>query len=128
VFFNQIVTRQVSLFADEQFASRDASIVDRQDNQFRVGVNYIHPRGLFARASTRFIRQRFLHTQVVGLPDSAFALTDAEVSYEFHRKHGLLVWTVTNLFDRHFQAVVDGLSVDTPLPFRTMVLSLRWRP
>jgi hypothetical protein len=64
----------------------------------------------------------------VGLPESTFPLTDAEVSYEFHGKHGLLAWTVTNLFDRHFQAVVDGLSVEAPLPFRTIVLSLRWRP
>jgi tetratricopeptide (TPR) repeat protein len=126
-FFNQIVTRQISLFADEQFVSREAFIVDRQDNQFRVGVNYIHPRGVFARLATRFLRQHFLDTPVAGLTDSSFSLTDAELDYEFHGKHALLTWSVSNLFDRRFQTIVENLSVEAPHPFRTMILSLRWR-
>ena len=127
VFFNQIVTSRLSLFADDQFATRDAPIVDRRDNQLRAGLNYILPSGLFARVSTRWLRQRFLNTEVAGLPDSSFALTDAEVKYEFARKHGLLTFTVTNLFDSSFKAVIENLSVDSPKPFRTAIVSLRWR-
>ena len=127
VFFNQIVTRQISLFADNQYVYRDAFLFDRGDNLVRLGVNYIHPAGVSARVTTGLVTQRFRRTQVVGLPDSTFALTDVALSYEFARKHGLLTLAVANAFDRHFEAVVEGLSVELPLPYRTAVASLRWR-
>jgi hypothetical protein len=127
IFFNQIVSRRVSLFADEQFVSRDSAIVDRRDNQARAGLNYIHPRGLFAKVSARWLRQRFLDTPVAGLPESSFVLADAEVTYEFAQKHGLVTWTVGNLFDTRFRTVIENLAVESPLPYRTMVLTLRWR-
>src|SRR5262249_54461902 len=76
MFFNQIVTREISVFADEQFATRKAFLFERDDNQVRVGANYIHPIGLSARISTRFLSQHFRNNQVVGLQDSDFALTD----------------------------------------------------
>ena len=127
IFFNQIVTRQVALFADEQFITRDAALVDRHDSQVRLGVNYIHPIGLYAKVATRFLRQTFSNTTVVGLPQGSFALTDASVQYEFARKRGLLTGTATNLFNRQFRAVIEELAVESPLPYRTVVLSLRWR-
>jgi tetratricopeptide (TPR) repeat protein len=127
VFLNAILTRRLSLFADEQLVIRDALIVNRRDNQVRVGVNYIHPRGLFARVSTQAFRQRFFDTTVTGLPDGSYVLTDVTLQYEFARKHGLLTWTIANLFDRRFQTVVEDLAVESPLPYRTMVVSLRWR-
>lgn len=126
-FFNQILGNQFSVFADEQFAHRSAFLFDRDDNQFKVGVNYVHPRGMFARVSTRFLHQRFFNTPVVGLPESSFALTDAEFKYEFAAKRGLIKCTITNLFDRAFLAVIEGLSVESPLPHRTAVVTLRWR-
>jgi tetratricopeptide (TPR) repeat protein len=127
VFFNQILTRRLALFADEQFITRDARTVDRHDNQVRLGINYIHPRGIYAKVATRFLKQTFSNTSVAGLPESSFALTDASVQYEFGRKRGLLTWSVTNLFDRSFRAIIENLAVESPLPHRTMVLTLRWR-
>jgi tetratricopeptide (TPR) repeat protein len=128
VFFNRIVTRRISVFADDQFIHREPFLFERDDNQVRVGANYIHPRGLFARISTRFITQRFRNTPVDGLPQSTYPLTDTELNYDFAHKHGLLTWTITNLFDRQFQTVIEGVSVEAPLPYRRMIVSLRWRP
>jgi tetratricopeptide (TPR) repeat protein len=127
LFYNQIVTRRFAVFADEQYVTRDAPVVDRHDNQVRVGLNYIHPRGIFARVATSFTHQTFTNTQVVGLPNGSFAVTDASLQYEFARKHGLLSWTATNLFNREFRTVIEDLTVTSPLPYRAMVLSLRWR-
>ena len=126
-FFNQILGSQFSVFADEQFAHRSAFLFDRDDNQLRIGVNYVHPRGMFARVSTRFLHQRFFNTPVAGLPDSSFALTDAGFKYESAAKRCLIRCPITNLFDRAFQTVIEGLSVESPLPYRTAVVSLRWR-
>jgi tetratricopeptide (TPR) repeat protein len=125
--YNQIVTRRVALFADEQYITRDATLVDRQDNQVRVGVNYIHPAGIYAKVATSFLNQTFSNTPVVGLPGGSFTLTDASVQYEFARKRGLLTATMTNMFNRRFRTVIENLSVEAPLPYRVMVLSLRWR-
>jgi tetratricopeptide (TPR) repeat protein len=127
VFYNQIVTRRLSLFADEQYITRDATLVDRHDNQVRLGVNYIHPAGIFAKVATRVLNQSFSNTPVVGLPDGSFTLTDASVEYEFARKRGLLTWTVTNLFNRKFRTIIEDLTVEAPLPYPVMALTLRWR-
>jgi len=127
LFFNQILTRQLALFADEQYITRDATLVDRHDNQVRLGVNYIHPRGIFAKVATRYLRQTFTNTPVVGLPDGSFFITDVNLQYEFARKRGLLTWTATNLFNRRFRTVIEDLTVESPQPYRAMVLSLRWR-
>jgi hypothetical protein len=127
LFFNQILSKRISLFADEQYVRNDATLVDRRDNQVRLGLNYIHPRGIFARVSTRLLNQRFFNTPVVGLPESSYALTDADITYEFYRKRFLLTGTIRNLFDRSFVAVIDGLSVEPSLPYRTAIVTLRWR-
>ncbi|HEX8031519.1 MAG TPA: tetratricopeptide repeat protein, partial [Vicinamibacterales bacterium] len=127
VSYNQIVSRRVSLFADSQYITRDATLVTRRDTQVRLGINYIHPSGIYARVATRLLDQAFSDTPVVGLPNGSFALTDASVQYEFARKRGTLAWTVTNLFNREFRTVIEDLTVEAPRPYAVMAVSLRWR-
>jgi len=126
-FFNQILTRRFGIFADEQFVRRDAALVNRNDNLIRVGASFTHPAGITARIATRLFSQRFLDTPVQGLPEDTFVLSDAELNYEFARKHGLLTWSVTNLGNNGFRTIIEDLAVESPLPYRTMTLSLRWR-
>ncbi len=126
-FFNQILGSRAGLFADEQFIRRRAVLFDRDDNQIGVGVNYIHPRGLFVRISARSLTQRFSRTTVTDLPESSFVLADTELKYEFAGKRGLLTCSVTNLFNRGFHAVIENLAVEQPLPQRRMSITLRWR-
>jgi len=127
VFFNQVVTRRFGVFADEQFATRDAPIVNRHDNLLRVGASFTHPAGITARIATRLVTQRFVDTAVQGLPEDTFVLSDAELNYEFASKHGLLTWSVANLANNGFRTVIEDLAVESSLPYRTMMLSLRWR-
>ena len=126
-FFNQVLTRRFGIFADEQFVRRDAALVNRNDNLLRVGVSFTHPAGFTARIATRLFNQRFVDTPVQGLPEDTFVLSDAELTYEFARKHGLLTWSATNLGNNGFRTIIEDLAVESPLPYRTMTLLLRWR-
>jgi tetratricopeptide (TPR) repeat protein len=126
-FFNQIVAPRVSVFADEQVVRFRPLAFDRTDNQVSVGLNFIHERGFFARATTRYLTQRFSRTQVTGLPRPSFSLTDGEFKYEFARKRGLAVLSITNLFNQGFRTVIENLAVEQPLPYRRIIATLRWR-
>lgn len=126
-FLNLVVTKRLSVFADDQFVHIGADAFDRSDNLLRGGVNFIHPRGLFVRMSVSQVTQRFTDTTVVGLPRSDFALVDLDITYEFAGKHGRLNFNVSNAFDQAFELVLEGLSVDELLPRRRALLTLRWR-
>ena len=127
VYVNWIVAPRVTVFADDQYASLGAKAFDRGDNLLRGGINLIHPRGIFVRVTASHLTQRFSNTAITDLPRSAFALMDADVSYEFAGKRGLAQLVLTNAFDRRFDAVVEGLSINRFLPERRAVASLRWR-
>jgi hypothetical protein len=101
--------------------------VNRHDNLLRVGASFTHPAGITARIATRLVTQRFVDTAVQGLPEDTFVLSDAELNYEFASKHGLLTWSVANLANNGFRTVIEDLAVESSLPYRTMMLSLRWR-
>jgi hypothetical protein len=126
-FANQIVGRRFSVFADEQFVRTRSFLFDCHDSQRRVGVNYIHPNGVFARVSTRVLAQRFSNTIVTGLPSTTTTLVDASLKYEFAAKRGLLTATVDNLFGQDINTVVESLSLGSPQPQRRLLVTLRWR-
>jgi cytochrome c-type biogenesis protein CcmH/NrfG len=126
-YVNWIASRRLTLFADNQLIRLEAKAFDRIDNLARIGLNVIHPRGVFVRLTGSHVTQRFGGTTIAGLPRSNFVLADVDVSYEFAGKRGLASLAVTNAFDRHFGAVIEGVSVDTFLPDRRALLSLRWR-
>jgi tetratricopeptide (TPR) repeat protein len=124
---NVILTRRLTLFADDQFVRFGASAFDRTDNLARVGLNLISPRGLFVRVTGSHVRQRFSNTAIADLPRSTFALVDLDISYEFGGKRGLANFRVTNAFDRRFAAVLESITIDPFIPDRRAYASLRWR-
>jgi tetratricopeptide (TPR) repeat protein len=127
VYLNWIVAPRVTVFADDQFMRFSADAFNRSDNLMRGGINVIHPRGVFVRFTASHVRQRFSNAVVAGLPRSSFALADLSVTYEFAGKRGLASLALTNAFDRRFDAVIEGLSIDTFRPNRRALASLRWR-
>lgn len=124
---NWIANDRVTVFAEDQFVRFDSRRFDRYDNLVRAGINVIHPRGFFARVAGSHVTQRFVNTSIAGLPTSNFTLADLRLAYEFAGKRGLASLEVTNAFDERFDAVVENLSIDTFLPRRRVVASLRWR-
>ena len=127
VHLNWIAARRVTVFADNQLVRLGAKAFDRYDNLARAGINVIHPRGVFVRLTGSHLTQRFVDTRIAGLPESSFVLADLDVSYEFAAKRGLANVRVTNLFERQFAAVIEGVSIDQFTPARRVIASLRWR-
>jgi hypothetical protein len=124
---NLIVAPRVTVFAENEFIRFNAKSFDRDDNLLRAGLNVIHPAGIFVRFTASHLRQRFKNTPVTGLPQSSFVLADFSVGYEFAGKRGRADVILTNAFDRRFDAVIEGLSIDTFQPNRRALASLRWR-
>ena len=126
-YANWLVARRVTLFADDTFLRMKTSAYVRDDNQVRGGFSFVHEAGLVARVSVGYFTQSFADTVVTGLPESSFALVNSEVTYEFAGKRGLATLVVTNLLDRDFQYVVEGIAVEQPQPVRRLLATLRWR-
>lgn len=124
---NWIVAPRVTVFGADEFIRFNAKTFDRDDNLLRGGVNVIHPIGLFVRFTASHLFQRFKNTPVTGLPRSSFSLADLSIGYEFAGKRGRADVILTNAFDRRFDAVIEGLSIDTFQPNRRALASLRWR-
>jgi tetratricopeptide (TPR) repeat protein len=126
-YVNWIAHERLTIFGEDQLIRFDATSFDRWDNLVRIGVNLIHPRGFFFRVSGSHVTQRFADSVVPGLPRSGFYLTDVRLAYEFAGKRGLASLEVNNAFDQRFDAVVEGLAIDTFLPRRRALASFRWR-
>jgi len=127
VHVNWIVHNRLTVFGDNQFFRFGATRFDRYDNAAKVGVNMIHPRGVFLRVTGSHVTQRFANSRFFGLPRSGFTLADVSVNYEFAGKRGLASLQVTNAFNERFDAVIEGLSIDAFLPRRRALATLRWR-
>jgi hypothetical protein len=126
IFYNRILSRHFGAFVDDQYLRETTVLYAREDNVARAGISFVHERGLFAKLSAGYFSQRFVDA-VVPLPKSGHMLVDADLNYEFARKRGLFTLRVTNLFDRSFTSVLEGLSVTRLFPDRRMSATLRWR-
>jgi tetratricopeptide (TPR) repeat protein len=126
-YLNWIAHDRLTIFGENQLIRFDARSFDRWDNLVRVGINLIHPSGVFARIAASHVTQRFANTTVPDLPRSGFYLTDLRLAYEFAGKRGFATFEISNAFDQRFDAVVEGLSIDSFLPRRRALASLRWR-
>ena len=127
VYLNWVLNRRLTLFGDDQLVRLGTSKFERYDNLARVGVNLIHPSGLFVRLTGSHVSQRFQNAAVSGLPRSGFTIADLSVSYEFAGKRGLASFQMTNALNERFDAVVEGLSIDSLLPRRRALATMRWR-
>jgi tetratricopeptide (TPR) repeat protein len=126
VFFNRILSRRFGAFVDDQYLRETTRLYVREDNVARAGISFVHERGVFAKLSAGYYSQRFVDA-VVALPKSGHLLVDADVNFEFAKKRGLLTFRVTNLFDRGFTSVLEGLSITRLFPDRRASATLRWR-
>ncbi len=126
-YFNLVLNRRMGLSADQQYVRISTHVFARNDSQTRVGLSFVHERGVFGLAELTHLRQRFGDTAIRDLPRSSFVLANVSVGLEFAAKRGRVTFDVNNLFDRRFRTIVEGLAVQQPFPERRMVASLRWR-
>jgi outer membrane receptor protein involved in Fe transport len=89
---------------------RDDELTDgiRKMNTYRVpfGVNFFHPSGLSASASTTFYDQEGTFDRTSGVRqagDDSFWLFDAAVNYRLPKRYGFITIGARNLFDQKFK-------------------------
>jgi tetratricopeptide (TPR) repeat protein len=126
-FLNLILARRWTLFADDQFVRTTTSVYTRDDHVARVGLSFLHERGVIVRLAGSYFTQRFVESAVEGLPRQSYPLFDLEATHEILGKRGLITVRVANLFDRAFTSALDHVTVGAPRPDRRAYASLRWR-
>ncbi len=125
-YVNWIIAPRLSFFADDQLVRFETAAFTREDNLLRGGLGITYPNGVTRLAISR-VTQSFSHTVVTALPRSDFTVADIEAGLEFAQKRVGLTLTISNLTDRSFGSVVDGLSIDPLIPRRNATLRTRWR-
>jgi tetratricopeptide (TPR) repeat protein len=124
---NLILNHRLSLFTDNQLVRIKTAHFTLDDNQIRLGLNFIHPQGFFARVANTYVIQRFTDTDFIELENTSYNLTDVEFKHEFANKHGVVTIKAANLFDRHFKRFIEGLSVPQQRPTLHAILTFDWR-
>ena len=71
-----------------------------------VGVNFFHPSGFFAGATTTYVHQDLDRSEGnvldLGEGSDGFGLVDLRLGYRFPKRYGLVTFQVANLFDKSF--------------------------
>jgi tetratricopeptide (TPR) repeat protein len=94
---------------------------DREDHLAAATLNYLHPSGLFAGISQAYRREFFTESS---RNDENIWLTDLSLGYKFPNKRGVFRVDVQNLFDHHFNWVVDDMVFDGRIPVRGILGTL----
>jgi tetratricopeptide (TPR) repeat protein len=121
VALNQILWRGLGLNAGYRYLDLDdekAPEARRRDHQFTLGLNYIHPCGLFGGIAQIYRHEDMKHPS---REDDNIWLTDAQVGYIFPGRRGTATLTVRNIFDKRFNWVNDLFVFSGRPPAREIV-------
>jgi hypothetical protein len=117
---NQILWKGLGLNATYRFLDIDDEntiLNNRKDHQVTVGLNYIHPCGLFGG-----VAQTYRHEDLrFGRADEDIWLTDAQVGYIFPGRRGSVTFAALNLFDQRFNWIRDMFVFQGRAPARQFV-------
>jgi hypothetical protein len=122
--WNQLLWRGFGLSARYRFLDVENEYSpekDREDHLAAVALNYLHSSGLFAGISQSYRRENFSNSS---RNDENIWLTDLSLGYKFPNKSGVFRVDVQNLFDHHFNWVVDDMVFDGRIPDRGILGTL----
>lgn len=85
------------------------SLKESQTHRIKIGLNYFHPSGWFARTSATWRNQDLedFGSTVDGVRD--FWIVDASVGYQLPKRFGVVILSVTNILDEDFLYEPIGL-------------------
>lgn len=121
---NQILGPYLGLYLGagwKRFDSRYRENPDFTEINGMARLTFWHQSGLRAYLAANL----FYQDPVRRRPD-LFVLADAGLGYEFPGKRGLLFLNVTNLFNRHFQYLMEPVRLDLLNASRQVTLRLTW--
>ncbi len=94
---------------------------NREDHLASATLNYLHPKGFFAGISQSHRREIF---SLSSRDNENIWLTDLTLGYKFFNKRGSIRIDMKNLFDHHFNWVVDDMVFNGRIPAREVLASL----
>ncbi len=94
---------------------------NRTDHLVAAGLKLVHPSGIFAGLSQSF---RQINFKAAGRENETIWVTDLEVGCRFSEKRGSIEMKIGNLFDNHFNWVVDDMVFTGRVPSRQLLVTL----
>ncbi|MCE5242791.1 MAG: TonB-dependent receptor, partial [Desulfobacteraceae bacterium] len=98
----------------------DTPATARWDHRLFASLQYLHSSGLSAWVTESL---RYFDLKQSGLASQEIWLTDVGIGYQLPGKRGRLRLAVNNLFDRHFDWVVDPYIFDGRVPRRQILFT-----
>ncbi|MEN6486305.1 MAG: tetratricopeptide repeat protein [Syntrophobacteraceae bacterium] len=120
---NQLLWKGTGLSAGYTFmnvSDEDTPATARWDHRLFASLQYLHSSGLSAWVTESL---RYFDLKQSGLASQEIWLTDVGIGYQLPGKRGRLRLAVNNLFDRHFDWVVDPYIFDGRVPRRQILFT-----
>ncbi len=95
---------------------------NRIDHRAVVSLTCNHPSGVFGALSETFRRQDMKNHSVYD--DETIWITDVSAGYNLPNKRGSITLAVNNLFDQHFNWIVDDFIFTGRVPEREILMTL----
>ena len=125
VVFESLLGETTGVVLSYRYEDIDNEMVpglDRVDHQLRAGLRWIGQKS-WSLGIDETYRLADLRTSL--RPNENITLTDLSLEYEFPGKHGALKFELNNLFDDHFNWVVDTFTIGGRVPAREAMLTMR---
>lgn len=90
-YFNQVLNKTLTGTLDYTLTQPE----DESTHRIKLGLNYFHPKGFFARTSTTW---RFQDMD----SERDFWIWDGSIGYQLPKRYGVVQLSVTNIFDKDF--------------------------
>jgi tetratricopeptide (TPR) repeat protein len=119
IFLGQFGFRAYYRYLDVYNSFRPGN--DRRDHLAKVSLKYFHPSGLYGGIAQS---QRYQDMKNDPAKDEQLWLTDIGIGYKFPNKRGQLDLLLLNIFDSHFNWIVDDFVFTGRNPARELLLKL----
>ncbi|MBI1884680.1 MAG: TonB-dependent receptor [Chlamydiae bacterium] len=110
-YLYQILTSQLTGTLDYSVAhlEEEFSLQESSTHRLRTGLNFFHPKGWFIRTSATWRNQDLEgYRSSDGIQD--FWIWNASIGYQFPKRYGLIILSVTNILDEDF--IYESLGLD----------------
>ena len=104
--------------ASNVFVRDETGRYTSNDNVTQGSLSFVHERGLQLKITDSYLMQTFLHTDAPELKNAGYNLTDVTLAYELPGKRAKATLAVTNIFNREFSTLLEGLTMQQPRPQR----------
>lgn len=126
--FNYLLASRLGFAVSNVFVRDETARYTSNDNVAQGSLSFVHELGLQMKVTDSYLTQTFLHTDTPELKSAGYNLTDLTFAYELPGKRAKATFAVTNMFNREFSTILEGLTMQRLRPQRhgTFTFQLRY--